>query len=353
MRLGTGSSYSASNDAALQSPTISVPAGGGALSFYMWQDGFIDSDFRTWDGLIVEATAGGGYSYLEDGTYQSKQIQSICSVNSTKVPFGYAELVPMLAGDGTGTVEGGDVFDLQHQMSLDDYAGQNVRVRFRYGSHDFVDPATHGEGTWIDTVALHGPWIADAWPGTGPETLQGSDQNCDASFDLSWSAVSGAGSYDIFRSEISCADAVASLVPYASTLLTSYSDAGAVPDTQYYYAVGANDATSGCPSVRTCISGGCVVCLTPPDPADLTVGRDDDDVLMTWFGSLPVGPTWNVYRDPDKNPANWGAPLSTGVIDEDPGTPGIQFTDVGGTSVGSLQFYLVTEVTCTESPLTE
>ena len=238
-------------------------------------------------------------------------------------------------------------------MSLDDYAGQNARVRFRYGSHDFVDPGTHGEGTWIDTVALHGPWIADAWPGTGPETLQGSDQNCDASFDLSWSAVSGAGSYDIFRSEISCADAAASLVPYASTLLTSYSDAGAVPDTQYYYAVGANDATSGCPSVRTCISGGCVVCLTPPDPADLTVGRDDDDVLMTWFGSLPVGPTWNVYRDPDKNPANWGAPLATGVTDEDPGTPGIQFTDVGGTSVGSLQFYLVTEVTCTESPLTE
>ena len=74
-------------------------------------------------------------------------------------------------------------------------------------------------------------------------------------------------------------------------------------------------------------------------------------MLMSWSGSADIGPTWNVYRDTSRIPATWGGPQATSVVDEDSGTSGVQYTDVGGISAAPLCYYLVTEVTCAESPL--
>ena len=72
---------------------------------------------------------------------------------------------------------------------------------------------------------------------------------------------------------------------------------------------------------------------------------------MSWFGSAPSGPTWNVYRDATRNPSGWGPAVFGGIVDQDLGTPGVQFTDVNGALAGTVNYYLVTEVTCAESPL--
>jgi len=352
MRLGSGTAYSPSLDAALRSPFLTVPAGGGAISFFTWMDAFISSSSRTWDGMVIEAkrTADTDWTFLADATYNSKQIQTICPATTTKVPFGHVERVAMLAGDGSGSGETGDEFDAQHLANLSQFAGEQIQVRWRFASHNTTDPSTHGSGAWIDTVALHDPFVADAWPGTGPQNLLGSDAACSTSFDLSWDVVAGAGGYQIFRSESSCADALASLSAYDTTAVTTYSDAGVVDNVPYYYAVAGTEAVNGCPTVRSCVPGGCL-CATPPDPSGLILDRSADDVLMSWSGSSDVGPTWNIYRNSAKDPANWGAPLAAGVVDEDSGTTGVQYTDVGGIGAAPLSYYLVTEVTCAESPL--
>ncbi|MDX1388163.1 MAG: S8 family serine peptidase, partial [Acidobacteriota bacterium] len=177
MRLGSGTDYAAALDSGLKSPPFTVPASGGAVSFYMWMDAFISDSSRTWDGMIVEAkrTVDTTWTYLTDATYASKQIQTTCPGSGTRVPFGVVERIPMLAGDGTGTGEIGDEFDQQHLANVSQFAGEEIQVRFRFASHTFGDPATHGTGTWVDTVSVHDDFVQDAWPGTGPQNLLGSD----------------------------------------------------------------------------------------------------------------------------------------------------------------------------------
>ena len=55
----------------------------------------------------------------------------------------------------------------------------------------------------------------------------------------------------------------------------------------------------------------------------------------------------------NRNPATWGAAIATGVMDQDLGTPGIQYRDVGVGPDPNLYYYLITETTgCGgESPL--
>lgn len=354
MRLGNGTDTPASIDGGLLSGPFTVPDGGGAISFYMWMDSFLYDPWRAWDGMVVEArrTGDAQWTYLDDGTYTSEQVQSVCQTGVTKVPFGYVERMELFAGDGSGTTLAGDEFDVQHQLDLSDFAGDEIQVRWRFGSHDFNDPSTHGQGTWIDTVAAHDAWTADTWPGTGPGNLASSTASCPSSLSLTWDAVANAGGYEVHRSEVSCADALASLTAYDTTVTPGYTDTGVVQDTNYFYAVGATATGSGCPTVRPCVSDVCSACAPPPDPTGLVMNRNGNDVEMTWFGSAPSGPTWNTYRDGAPDPSGWGAPLATAIVDQDLGTPGIQFTDVNGIlAAGAVNHYLVTEVTCAESPL--
>jgi hypothetical protein len=89
-----------------------------------------------------------------------------------------------------------------------------------------------------------------------------------------------------------------------------------------------------------------------PAPDGLLVDRDGDDLVLTWDDPLTGGVTWNVYRDGVPDPSGWPGPHAQGVSDEDPGTPGIQYRDVGAAIDPSRWFYLVTaENVCGETPL--
>jgi len=91
-------------------------------------------------------------------------------------------------------------------------------------------------------------------------------------------------------------------------------------------------------------------CLVPGDPDGLRMTLDGSAVVLTW--NDPGDPTlrWNVYRDASPDPSGWGAPYAEDVVDEDPATPGVQYTDPAP-GAGS-QHYLVTASSgCGESPL--
>jgi thermitase len=348
MRLGTGTTYSADQDAGLVTPSFTVPAGGGAIGFYMWMSSELASSRFAWDGMIVEAKrpADPKWTFLADATYNTDQNQTACDALGP-FPFGTTEVVDMLGGDGSGTLTTGDTFDREHLANLSDFAGSQIQVRFRFGA----DNAVQGTGTWVDTVTVYGAYTADAWPGGAPAGLQGTDANCPASFELSWNAVPGAGGYRIYRSTTSCQDALERVDVYGSSATPGFSDSGATQDVQYYYAVEATEAGPGCPTERSCTAGGCF-CAAPLDPTGLGLEKSGADGLLTWDDPSNPSLTWNVYRDTQRDPSLWGPPHASGVTDQDPGQPGIQYRDVGALDAPDSHYYKVTAVNaCGESPL--
>lgn len=82
--------------------------------------------------------------------------------------------------------------------------------------------------------------------------------------------------------------------------------------------------------------------LTLGDPANLMLEKDGADVILTWDDSALPGLTWNIYREENPDPSTWGPAHSTGVSDQDPGTPGIQYRDAGAVSTGASYYYFVT-----------
>ncbi len=90
----------------------------------------------------------------------------------------------------------------------------------------------------------------------------------------------------------------------------------------------------------------------PGDPENLRVDKQGSDLRLSWDESAIAVTGWNVYRDMGPNPNGWGPPHDQNVTDEDPGTPGIQYTDTGAAADPSSYFYLITSVTtCGETPL--
>jgi hypothetical protein len=108
---------------------------------------------------------------------------------------------------------------------------------------------------------------------------------CGAGLRLSWTPAAfhgpdGTGIYHVYRSEISCADALAG-GPVATGLTgTAWTDAATVPGVAYYYVVEAEDSrgSSPCPLVGPAQGGAATrVCVDPPvvDLEDL-IGPDSD-----------------------------------------------------------------------------
>ncbi|MDH3626387.1 MAG: hypothetical protein OES25_01865 [Acidobacteriota bacterium] len=87
-------------------------------------------------------------------------------------------------------------------------------------------------------------------------------------------------------------------------------------------------------------------CADPNDPQDLTLGKMGTDLLLNIAVTGTPGGSLNVYRATQPNPSTWGAPIATGITDQDAGTPGVQWTDSGAAAPGIDYFYRVTETAC-------
>ncbi|MDH3628788.1 MAG: S8 family serine peptidase [Acidobacteriota bacterium] len=351
MRLGDGLVYDGNQDAGLMSLAFPLPAGGAVLGFWMWMDTEFAAPPEALDGMIVEAKQrlDTTWSYLPDATYNAINLWDDCGVFGA-FPFGGTEHVRMFSGEGgLEPTVAGDTFDYEHFVDLSAFAGMQTNIRFRLGANNTNFDSS--PGAWVDTITIYDPYAADSWPGVNPDNASGSDISCPTSFDLSWDAVAGAADYAVYRSEVSCEEAQQSSTPIATPAGTAFSDTTIAADVSYFYAIEAREPGTGCGSVRSCVSGGCV-CLLAGDATGLVVDRSGNDVMLTWLDPGTPGVSWNVYRDPAPDPAGWGGPHASGLADADGGTAGIQYVDVGGVLAGNLSHYLVTVVNvCGESPL--
>jgi hypothetical protein len=349
MHLGNGT-YAGNQDAGLISPIFTIPAGGGAVGFYLWMDTDMSVTGLAGDALVVEGKGrfDTTWTYLDDVTYNATSDHADCSFPAS--PFGAAGPVPAFGGEGGfNPLLAGDTFDQEHVADLSQFAGEFAQVRFRFGADNAIGGVN--TGVWVDTITRYDAFTADTWPAVEPANAAGDDAGCPASFEVSWDSVAGATDYAIYRSEISCADALQLVTPLATPAASPYVDTSVVDNVPYYYGIEAREPGTSCVTERTCVAGGCV-CLLESDPTGLLVDRSGNDVELTWDDPGAPGVTWNVYRESVADRSTWTTPHAAGVTDGDGGAPGIQYVDVGGVGVGNLSFYATTAVNgCGESPL--
>ena len=107
---------------------------------------------------------------------------------------------------------------------------------------------------------------------------------------LSWSASSGATSYNIYRSTTSGGEGATA---YATATSTSYTDTSAVNGTAYYYTVAAVNATGT--SAQSSQVSATPVAAAPAAPTGLTATAGNAQVALSWTASSGAT-TYNVYR---------------------------------------------------------
>lgn len=148
----------------------------------------------------------------------------------------------------------------------------------------------------------------------------------DKQVSLTWTASSGATSYNVKRS-------TASGGPYTqvgTAATTSYSDTGLTNGTKYYYVVSAVNAAGE--SANSAEASATPMLAVPAAPAGVLATAGDQQVVLGWTASNSAT-SYNVKRA-----TVTGGPYSTVAS---PTTPG--YTDTGLTD-GTAYFYVVTAV---------
>ncbi|HSM51452.1 MAG TPA: S8 family serine peptidase [Thermoanaerobaculia bacterium] len=137
--------YLADTCAAITTPDIPLPAGSPSLSYAArWN---LEAQ---WDGVVVEISTNGGASWTDlppAGGYPGNFSQT---GNPPINACGYA------ASRGAYNGSSGGVFQTK-TSSLAAYAGQTVRIRWRFSS----DPGAEEEGFYLDQVAITGATVPD------------------------------------------------------------------------------------------------------------------------------------------------------------------------------------------------
>lgn len=161
-----------------------------------------------------------------------------------------------------------------------------------------------------------------ATPPAAPTNLTATGGNAVVS--LSWSASTGATSYNVLRSTTNGG-------PYssiASTSSTSYSDTGVSNGTTYYYVVTASNSagTSGDSNQASATPNVTI----PPAPTNLTATAGNAQVSLSWSASSGAT-SYNVMRSTTN-----GGPYS--LVNS---TSSTSYTDTGLTN-GTTYYYVVT-----------
>jgi hypothetical protein len=201
----TGTYYAYSNIADISykrlTRTISVPVGGGNLSFWISRDTEPD-----WDFTFVEAHTVGqdDWTTLPDANGHTSQSTGPNDPDLASCPAGWRELHPWLdhyqTFDGTGACTPTGTTGVwnaasgrsngweQWSINLNAYAGKQVEISIAYAS----DWSVQGLGAFVDDVALStGETTSfetslDGWTATGPPA--GSSPNAN-----NWARTTAAG----------------------------------------------------------------------------------------------------------------------------------------------------------------
>lgn len=130
---------------------------------------------------------------------------------------------------------------------------------------------------------------------------------------LSWSSVSNATKYYVYRNESGC-DAGFTKVGTVTTPSTSFLDTPLTNGLTYYYRVQAIGSSDACTSpMSNCVTLTPLPCTTPGAPTMGTVTVPGNNQLtVSWSAGSPAGATYNVYRSTGACPGGAFTQVSTG-----------------------------------------
>ena len=150
---------------------------------------------------------------------------------------------------------------------------------------------------------------------------------------LSWPAVIGASSYNLYRATASGGEAFPALAAGLSGSSTGYTDSTASNGTTYYYTL--TDVGAGGESTPSGEAHAMPQALPAPGPpTNLTASPSSAQIGLTWTAS-PGATSYNLYRGTVSN-GEASAPLQTGLV----GTSALDATVANG----QTYYYQVTAV---------
>jgi len=160
--------------------------------------------------------------------------------------------------------------------------------------------------------------------GETPQTPSGLTVTGTWPVSLSWSSVSGAKSYKVYRGTVSGALSSKTVIADGLTV-TSYTDTSAQMGTVYYYqitAVNDDGASNGSNEVQVTAGGGTFA---------LVANSSSGQVVLAW-SDVTGSAGYNIYRGP--------APVTSGMTRIQNGVKGTTYTDTG-TAAGVTYYYQI------------
>jgi fibronectin type 3 domain-containing protein len=200
-----------------------------------------------------------------------------------------------------GTTAGGEATaPVASGITVQSYSDSGLTNNIKY--YYKVAAVNAGGTSALSTEASATPEPAVPAAPTGLTATAGS-----ASVALTWTASSGASTYNVYRGTTAGGEATA---PVASGITTqSYSDTGLTTGTKYYYKVAAVNAagTSARSSEVSATPGGSL----PAAPTGLTAITGNASVFLRWIPSKGAE-SYNVYRGTATG-AESATPIATGL----------------------------------------
>ncbi len=135
--------------------------------------------------------------------------------------------------------------------------------------------------------------------------------NSNGSNTLTWSAVAGAASYDLYRNETSCDAGYTKIVNQAGT---SYTDTNVFNGVTYYYRVQAK-GTGSCPPgpMSECFTLTPANCTTPGTPTMGTLTTPaNNQIQVSWTAGTPAPTSYTIYRSTGACPGGTFTVVRTG-----------------------------------------
>ena len=233
-----------------------------------------------------------------------------------------AYVSPVLSGPGQ--------YDGTYQVTYNAAsAGQTLTVQWKQGSA--------GGNITLQAAALAG---SPAVPPPGvPTNVAASDGTSTTSVSVTWTAVTGATSYTVYRSTSAGTQGSALGSPTAP----SFVDSTVTPGTTYYYGVTATN--SGGTSALSAQNSGFAAVAPPGVPTNVAAsdGTSTTSVSVTWT-AVTGATSYTVYRSTSAGTQGsaLGSPTAPSFVDSTvtPGTTyyyGVTATNGGGTSALSAQ----------------
>jgi len=317
------------------SPVVRINAGGAAVSPFAADSGYSGGNqFSSGATIAVSgvthAAPAAVYQSVRWNPSFTYTLGGLTSGTSYVVRLHFVELSFTAAGqrtfnvaiNGSSVLSNFDIFAavgqnhaLEREFNATANSSGQIVVAFTAGTAD--NPSIAGLEVWTQPS-----------PPSAPSGLSATAGN--ASVSLSWTAGSGAASYNVYRGTSAGGE---SATPIATGLTgTTYIDANANNGTTYYYNVASvNSAgTSG----RSNEASATPHVVAPPAPASLSASPGFGQVSLSWSASSGAS-TYSLYRGTSAG-GEGGTAYATGLT-------GTTFTDTSVTA-GTTYYYKVAAV---------